>query len=406
MADFTTETLFNDLSRMYVVDDTATIPALTGVTATGSTTGGTLAAATYYYKVTALTPQGETTGSNEVNATTTGSTSSVTITYPTVAAATGYKIYKGTAAGTETSYFTDNLSPFVDTGVAGTAGTVPTTNTAIILTDPGVPAGQKALVIQRLDKFLSGSTTSLYRRLATSAVNEIAQIAFPNQTYAAGVYRLVLSVLSLGSYPADYNRWAINKGKPFYIEVNLAAAVTGGDNMINAILPSLIRGLKKANGQVIQDVAFTATTATGIGTLIITAHNEYLRFIDVELQEYLVDPYNSTNFYFQPFLVGGTTTPGVEGFGTSWFLTKNFRIPTTEAIRFMGEDQDERPVIGVLYNQYTLTYVTNRNIGSQDFVGGRGITTTTHVMFIPQTLASTFEGYVSSAFGSTFMLTV
>jgi len=48
MFQFTTENVLNDLSRVSVIDDTTTLAAPTGVTATGSTTGGTLAAGTYY----------------------------------------------------------------------------------------------------------------------------------------------------------------------------------------------------------------------------------------------------------------------------------------------------------------------------------------------------------------------
>jgi hypothetical protein len=44
---------------------------------TGSTTGGNLAAATYYIKQTAITPYGESTGSAEASVATTGSISSI-----------------------------------------------------------------------------------------------------------------------------------------------------------------------------------------------------------------------------------------------------------------------------------------------------------------------------------------
>jgi hypothetical protein len=65
--------------------------------------GGALAAATYYYKVTATMPNGETLASNEVSVTTTGSTSSVQLTWtaPTGNGATGYNVYRGTSAGAE-----------------------------------------------------------------------------------------------------------------------------------------------------------------------------------------------------------------------------------------------------------------------------------------------------------------
>lgn len=98
--------------------------------ASTSTTGGTLAANTYYYVVTAiLNPQGESIASNEVSITTTGTTSSNTITWtaPPGMTVTGYRVYRGTAAGAENVYYAPgNVLTFTDTGGASTAGTPPT----------------------------------------------------------------------------------------------------------------------------------------------------------------------------------------------------------------------------------------------------------------------------------------
>lgn len=60
-----------------------------------ATSGGTVAAGTYWVKVTAKNAQGETTGSGVAKITTTGSTSTVTITIFTVPNATQYNVYIG-----------------------------------------------------------------------------------------------------------------------------------------------------------------------------------------------------------------------------------------------------------------------------------------------------------------------
>src|ERR1041385_7469634 len=105
MADFTTETLFNDLSRMSVVDS-STFLAAPGTPAAAAAAGGNLTAATYYYKITALNIYGETTGSTEVNATTATTNLSVTVTWAAVTGATSYRVYRGTSTGAENKYFT------------------------------------------------------------------------------------------------------------------------------------------------------------------------------------------------------------------------------------------------------------------------------------------------------------
>lgn len=133
-------TTFDDRGTKYTsgtpsATNTATIPAPVQSAPSTATTGGTLAAATYYYKVTALTAAGETIGSNELSQVTTGTTSTVTINWAAVAGATGYRIYRGTAAAGENVYYAVGaVVTFTDTGAASTAGTVPGANTAAIVT--------------------------------------------------------------------------------------------------------------------------------------------------------------------------------------------------------------------------------------------------------------------------------
>lgn len=105
-----------------------------GVVATPSGTGGTLAAGTYYLRVTFLNAAGETMGSAEVSAVTTGATSSISVNWTTDARATSARVYIGTTSGQQGQYFTDadGVGPLVVTSATGTAGTVPVVNTARI----------------------------------------------------------------------------------------------------------------------------------------------------------------------------------------------------------------------------------------------------------------------------------
>ena len=79
--------------------------------------------------VTALNANGETTGSAEISATTTGSTGSVALAWTAVTGATSYKVYRGTSAGLESIFYTTATASYTDIGGASTVGTVPTVNT-------------------------------------------------------------------------------------------------------------------------------------------------------------------------------------------------------------------------------------------------------------------------------------
>lgn len=121
----------------------STLAAPSGVTPTGSGTGGTLAAATYYYVITAFNQAGETTASSEVSVTTSGTTSSVQIVWSHVSGVynlpalgqnfAGYRIYRGTASAAENLLVgtaSASATSWTDTGFAGTSATPPVSNTA------------------------------------------------------------------------------------------------------------------------------------------------------------------------------------------------------------------------------------------------------------------------------------
>jgi hypothetical protein len=95
-----------------------------------STTGGTLAAGTYYYRVSALSAQGETLASTETSQATTGSTSTVTVNWGSVAGAVGYRVY-GRSTGAELLLAqVGAVLTFVDTGAITPAGILPVANTS------------------------------------------------------------------------------------------------------------------------------------------------------------------------------------------------------------------------------------------------------------------------------------
>jgi hypothetical protein len=117
-----------------VVCTSRTTPsAPSGLAGTASTTGGTIPAGTYYYVVTAMVPNGETVASNEISKTTTGSTSSVALTWnaPSGSGSTGYRVYRGTSTGAEHSLVAvisrGTQTSFTDVGNPVATASPPTT---------------------------------------------------------------------------------------------------------------------------------------------------------------------------------------------------------------------------------------------------------------------------------------
>lgn len=99
-------------------------------TSSTATTGGTLVPVTYYYKIIAFNTLGQSLGSNEISQVVPAgtNTNTVTVNWAAVTGATGYRVYRGVAAGAESVFYTvGNVTTFVDTNAASTVGVVPTT---------------------------------------------------------------------------------------------------------------------------------------------------------------------------------------------------------------------------------------------------------------------------------------
>lgn len=87
-----------------------------GVTATAAAGGG-LANQAWYYKVTAIDAVGETVGSNEATATTSGSNNAVTVAWSAITGAVSYNVYRGPSASGENIFFNTTALSFTDNGI-------------------------------------------------------------------------------------------------------------------------------------------------------------------------------------------------------------------------------------------------------------------------------------------------
>lgn len=109
---------------------TSQLATPSGVGTSTSTTTGTLTAGTYGYRVSAFNEWGETLASTTVTQVTTGSTSTVTVSWTAVVGARGYCLY-GRTSGSEQliQKLPDSATSFTDRGVLGASGALPGSNT-------------------------------------------------------------------------------------------------------------------------------------------------------------------------------------------------------------------------------------------------------------------------------------
>ena len=194
----------------------------------------------------------------------------------------------------------------------------------------------------------------------------------------------------------------IYKGKPFSVEF------VWQDTEANSA-KKLVETIKKYSLLVYGEKLLRASNSGAFVT--IEATNEYQRFRKVELEKF--DKASNDFPYSGKYIVlkslsnlaskistqlNGTTEgffAGKEGFGTYSFLLHNLRLPTSARTRAFGINQDETPIIGAKYNQYTIHYCANRGVLGLNAVGDTVKSVTTHVFYVKSDLAIAFEALLA-----------
>ncbi len=120
-------------------------------------------AGTFYYKITALTASGETIPSAEGSVNVTSDITQIILTWPAIAGAVSYNVYRGTASNGENVFYNTVTNSYTDENLPGTAAVPPGANTA----------GIDAPAIPTLTSSASGGTlaagTYFYKIVAVNA---------------------------------------------------------------------------------------------------------------------------------------------------------------------------------------------------------------------------------------------
>jgi len=141
-------------------------------TAVGSTTGGSLAANTYYFKIVAVDGLGGVTlpSAESTVVTTTGTTSSIAVAWTATTGAKSYQIWYSNTTGTQANYFTATTNSFSFTTTTGnTAGTIPAANTTgnVLVGALTTSIAKKFTVVGEGNFADASNTTRLYMGFGT-----------------------------------------------------------------------------------------------------------------------------------------------------------------------------------------------------------------------------------------------
>lgn len=262
--------------------------------------------------------------------------------------------------------------------------------------------------VKRVNRFKVKNIRSVYKQDPVAQSNAKATIDMskikPVLTAAnatKGTFRVEIYVhlAQSNSNPLYSNTWVV-KGRPWTFEFSATTTEDAG-----AIVDKVIKMITKFKLFTMDTEQLKATKETT--KLVLTAQDPYQIFSKVELQYF--DPSIGTTTgcctprgEYAPIENYGATgvteiTPGNEGFGTFEWIMRNLRLPTAEQTRWNALYQDDRPMVGATYTQYTLEYCENRGILGGDAVGEETKSVTTHVFFVNQTVKEAFEAALTAA---------
>ncbi len=262
----------------------------------------------------------------------------------------------------------------------------------------------KSFFVKRVNKFLPANILAVYKAPAQDPEFVKATVDFSQITSASAgkVYRLFIY---LGLTPSSQSSLYANdlqyKGKPLSIDF------VWGDSA-SATVEQLCKVIKKYETMVynkrLLNVSHSGNYLTVEGT------DEYQRFVKFSIEEFDSAAYHGMGEYkpvrtFKDLSEKSTNAevtataegffPGKEGFGTYPYLMHNLRLPTYARNRWEALNQDETPVVGAKYDQYTLYYCKNRGILGDNAVGDVVKSMTTHVFYVKTDISAQFESAIT-----------
>lgn len=256
-----------------------------------------------------------------------------------------------------------------------------------------------SLHVKRVMSFKAPNVSAIYKSVAVDPEMAKVTIDFSQVSGTKGdSFRLAIYIgLTQASQDSRYSNDLILKGKP--LSVDFVWEDSAADTV-----KKLVKVINKYELMVYGDKLLKVSNNDTY--LTIEAMNEYQRFRVLNIEKFDKDAFHGMGEYkvarsLEDLSAVDTNAEvtnsaegyfvGKEGFGTYSFLLHNLRLPTSAHTRAFGIHQDETPIIGAKYNQYTVHYCTNRGVLGLNAVGDTVKSKTTHVFYVNTTVATEFE---------------
>ena len=257
------------------------------------------------------------------------------------------------------------------------------------------PNGNKEskIVIERVGEYFPSLMSEV--NVTEGKKGQYASLTITPGSLEPGLYNIRINVKLVNKYLAEYahpNYAAF--GKPIMVGFSVSA----GDNAVEKIYEQMYEALRAADEFVKVEKNSSSVVLTAKDFYMTFGHMENGKLIpDAEFVKYEVcgDECNPQGDYKEMTNNVFTVKANVEPFATGEWILENLRLPTSQNLRF-GTVNDEMPIPGALYRQFSFAYTSPRpGFGGVSGVGQRVEAVTNHVFYVLESEADTFKAALS-----------
>lgn len=203
--------------------------------------------------------------------------------------------------------------------------------------------------------------------------------------------RLVIKVELQGSNDVIYADAYSRHIKPFYIEF----PVTSADKNNEADLAKKVARIANKYGNLVYGDAQLKCSVDGT-KVVVEGVDEYQKVAEASLEIYneAARTYDCCASFgdYEYNSDGVIVNQGKPGEGTYRQLIKDLVLPTDAHRAWANPFEDEAPILGAHYNEYTIILEAEREgLGGLSAAGQKVVSTTTHTFWVITTVADAFE---------------
>lgn len=225
---------------------------------------------------------------------------------------------------------------------------------------------------------------------------QVASAAF-NLPTEEGTYRVVIGITLIGKYLADYAMPWSNFGKAVLAEFEVSAEDL---KKTKELQEKMIKAIEMA---IPENYRYVRVSAKDSDKVLVSCTDSHQVITVAELQEQrgISCPDSCTEKQYVTVDEAVEVTKNKMEIGTAAWLQENLRFPSYPNIRYAALNEEEYPVNGGLYTQFSFLYcMPRKGLHGQGTVGQALKSVTTHTFYVLSSLVDEFEGDLKKVFGN------